>query len=215
MIRRMLILAAALLLLFSALPVANAETGTVTYSGNSGKFIFEPGTSYSPTDLFPDLKDVMPGDNLTQLITVKNHASNKVKVRIYMKALGATNNSDDFLSQLKLTVTKQDNTIMFDAPANASMGLTDWTYIGTLYSGGEANLYVDLAVPVELDNRFQDAVGSLDWSFYVEELPIEPTDPSPQTGDTILPMVITLAVSGAAIFLIILFERKKRKQNKP
>ena len=214
MIRRMLILATALLLLFSALPAAGATTGEVTYSGNSGKFIFAPGSNYSPTDLFPDLKDVMPGDTLTQQITLKNLASNKVKVRLYIRALGATADSVDFLSQLKLKVIKQTDTVMFDAPANETTGLKDWTYIGTLYSGGKTDLNVLLTVPVELDNRFQDAVGLLQWCFYAEELPIEPTDPSPQTGDTILPMVITLAVSGGAILLILFFERKKRRQNK-
>ena len=128
MMRRLLILVTVLVLLLSALPAASAATGEVTYSGNSGKFIFTPGSSHSPTDLFPDLKDVMPGDTLTQQITVKNHASNKVKVRLYIRALGATNQSHEFLSQLKLKVTKNSNTVMFDAPANATTGLTDWTY---------------------------------------------------------------------------------------
>ena len=29
---------------------------------------------------------------------------------------------------------------MFDAPASATAQLSDWTYLGTLYSGGEVDL---------------------------------------------------------------------------
>ena len=45
-------------LLSSALPV-HAANGKVTYSGNAGKCIFEPGTEYSLTDLGKSLMPVL------------------------------------------------------------------------------------------------------------------------------------------------------------
>ena len=208
MIRRFLAFSSAFILLLCCLSAANAATGKVTYSGNSGKFIFEPGSSHSPTDLFPDLKDVMPGDSVTQTIRLKNDANNRIKIRLYLRALGGHLESEEFLSQLKLTVSKNTNTIMFEGPAHKTGNLTDWTYLGTLYSGGTIDLTVKLEVPVELDNRFQDAAGYLDWVFYVEELPVESTDP--QTGDTIFPYIITLIASGAAIAVLLTAEKKRR-----
>ena len=92
-------------LLCSALPVSAAD-GKVTYSGNAGKCIFEPGTEHSLTDLFPNFKGVMPGDTLTQKITVKNDANDKVKVKIYIRSLGAHEDSVEFLSRLALRVQK-------------------------------------------------------------------------------------------------------------
>ena len=93
-----------LAVLFSSTVTVFAADGKVTYSGNAGNFVFEPGSEHSLTDLFPDFKGVMPGDTLAQKITVKNDADNKVKVKIYMRSLGAHEDSVEFLSQLGLKV---------------------------------------------------------------------------------------------------------------
>lgn len=109
-----------ILLLCFSLPTM-AKESSVTYAGDSGEFIFTPGSSQSPTDLFPAFKDVMPGDTLTQNITVRNEASKKVKVKIYLRALGAQAGSEGFLSQLGLKVrAASDNTMayMFDSAAS-------------------------------------------------------------------------------------------------
>ena len=197
------------------LPVS-AEDGKVTYSGNAGQFIFEPGGLDSPTDLFPNFKGVMPGDTLTQKITVRNDADNKVKVKIYMRSLGAHEDSVEFLSQLGLTVEKSaenEMAYMFDAAADETAQLTDWVCLGTLYSGGEVNLDVKLTVPVELDNMFQEKIGFLDWEFMIEEFPIETGDPKPPTGDTAMPALwITLAAGSFVALVLLLIWRKKKKE---
>ncbi|MEE1023618.1 MAG: hypothetical protein U0L48_01005, partial [Acutalibacteraceae bacterium] len=116
-------------LLLSSTVTVFAADGKVTYSGNAGSFVFEPGSDHSLTDLFPNFKGVMPGDTLTQKITVKNNADNKVKVKIYIRSLGAHEDSVEFLSQLGLKVAKSsDNEMayMFDAAANETAQLTDW-----------------------------------------------------------------------------------------
>lgn len=207
-----------ILALSSVLPVYAAD-GKVTYSGNSGNFIFEPGSNYSPTDLFPNFKDVMPGDTLTQKITVKNDADNKVKVKIYIRSLGAHEDSVEFLSQLGLKVSKSsDNKMayMFDAAANETAQLTDWVCLGTLYSGGEVNLDVILNVPVELDNMFQNKIGYLDWEFMIEEFPVEPDDPKPpQTGDNSnIGLWFALMIASGAMLIILLFWRKRGEKEK-
>ena len=201
--------------LSSALP-ASAADGKVTYSGNAGKCIFEPGTEHSLTDLFPNFKGVMPGDTITQKITVKNDANDKVKVKIFIRSLGAHEDSKEFLSKLGLRVQKSaENQMayMFDAAASETAQLTDWVYLGMLYSGGEVNLDVTLNVPVELDNAFQNNIGYLDWEFRIEEFPAEPDDPKPpQTGDT---TPVGLWIGGlviSAFVLIVLLITKKKEQ---
>ena len=204
------------LLLSCAMPVFAAD-GNVIYSGDSGNFIFLPGSEYSPTDLFPGFKDVMPGDSISQTITVRNDASNKVKVKIYVRSLGAHEDSVDFLSQMHLRVEKSDdNTMgyMFDAAAHETAQMTDWVLLGTLYSGGEVNLNVILDVPVEMGNDYQNQIGSLEWEFKVEQFEIEPTDPpAPPTGDDFQLWVwlglMAVGVGGMLLFVLLLIRKKK------
>ena len=211
-------LAACVIALFTVFPV-HAADGKVTYSGNAGNFVFEPGSEHSLTDLFPNFKGVMPGDTLTQKITVKNNADNKVKVKIYIRSLGAHEDSARFLSQLGLKVQKSgDNQMayMFDAAASEKAQLTDWVCLGTLYSGGEVNLDVTLNVPAELPNEFQNELGYLDWEFMIEEFPVEQGDPKPpETGeDFSMGLWLVLMAGSLCVVIILLVWRKKDKEIK-
>lgn len=184
--RRLSFILTVLVLVFTLSCVALADEGNVTYVGRSSDLIFEPGSSYSPTDLFPNFKDVMPGDVITQSITVKN--DNPTRVRIYMRALGAHEGSEDFLSKLSMTVSRSDRGVseyIFDATADATDGLTDWVSLGTFMPRTYVDLEVTLTVPTDLDNLYQDHVGYLDWEFMVEDLfdPVYPVTPKPKGID--------------------------------
>ena len=216
--KRIITIFIACVIALSSVMPAYAANGKVTYSKNAGDFVFEPGSDHSLTDLFPNFKSVMPGDTLTQKITVKNDADNKVKVKIYMRSLGAHEDSVEFLSQLGLKVAKSEENemaYMFDATANETAQLTDWVCLGTLYSGGEVNLDVTLNVPTSLDNEFQSKIGYLDWEFMIEEFPVEPDDPKPpQTGDNSnMGLWFALMISSLAMLIILLFWRKKDKED--
>ena len=159
----------------------------------------------------------MPGDSIAQFITVKNDASNHVKIKIYMRSLGAHEGSEAFLSQLRLRVEKsEENTMayMFDAAAHETAQLTDWVCLVTLYSGGEVNLKLILDVPVTLDNHYQKQIGYLDWEFMIEEYEVEPGDPKPpKTGDDFHTGVwMGLFVSLAAILLLVIVRKRREKE---
>lgn len=189
-----------------AMPVF-ATDGNVIYSGDSGKFIFEPGSDYSPTDLFPNFKDVMPGDTLSQNITVRNDA--KKSVKISMRALGAHENSVDFLSKLNLSVEKVTDTPLFEATSDQTAQLTEWRELGVLVAGGEAELEVALRVPTDLDNNYQELIGYLDWEFMVEEI----DDGMTQTGDGVnyWPWIVGLGCSIVVIVVAVIMKRRRNE----
>ena len=66
---------------------AYALDGNVTYEGGAEKFVFAPGSGYTDTDLFDGFKGVMPGDELVQIIEVKNGFFGTGSVNIYLRAV--------------------------------------------------------------------------------------------------------------------------------
>ncbi|MGN0680991.1 MAG: LPXTG cell wall anchor domain-containing protein [Candidatus Fimisoma sp.] len=195
-----------LIVAFSFACPASADTSNVIYDGAAREFIFQPGTDYSPTDLFPDFKEAMPGDTLGQKIAVRNDADKNVDVKIYMRALGAHEDSAQFLSQLSLSVASTTNDSLFQGTAAEKDGLADWVLLGTFKSGEEVELMATLQVPITLDNTYQEAIGYLDWEFKVEEFPIE----TPDTGDStnVLPFV-GIAVVALIVIIVLLVKRRK------
>lgn len=209
--KRLFTLLMVLALCLSLAPAAMADS-SVTYKGQAEKFVFAPGSDYSPTDLFENFKGVMPGDTLNQKIDVRNAADEKVNVKIYMRALGAKSGSEEFLSQMTLNVKAMDGAELFDAPADQTAQLSDWVCLGTFKSGANTSLDVSLNVPVTMGDDFQQAIGYLDWEFMVEEFPVD--DTNPKTGDeTPIALYVTVcAVSAAAIIVLLLTRRKKEEQ---
>lgn len=202
MMKKLLCLLCALMLL-SGTALA---TSKVTYEGGAEKFVFLPGSEYSDSDLFENFKNVMPGDVLTQRITVKNASDSRV--RLYMRVDPVSEKDRDFLSRLNIQISCRNQEI-FDAAASETAQLTNNTLLGTFKRAGSTELIVTLTVPLDLGNEYMNAIGTVPWTFTVEEIP---DDDTPDTGDRF--ELSTWLISGGVILLaiaVVLVQMKRRK----
>lgn len=196
------------LLLAAALCGSAMAAAAVTYEGGAEKFVFIPGSEYSDSDLFENFKNVLPGDELTQTITVRNDKD--MQVRIYLRAEPVNQASEAFLRQLTLTVTCKDKEI-FDAAASETAQLTRATLLGTFRKNGSTDLTVTLSVPAELGNEYMSAIGFVPWTFIAEEIP---DDETPHTGDWFqLGWWLLAAAIIVVAIAVVLWAQKRRKAN--
>ncbi|MBR2403782.1 MAG: sortase B protein-sorting domain-containing protein [Lachnospiraceae bacterium] len=185
------------LMLFAAIPAFAADSN-VTYAGEADKFIFSPGTGYSPTDLFDNFKNVMPGDKVTESITITNKASDCDYVKVYLRAIahdeegnpltydeafeaadgkdqaGVTGQRDETVVTMADFLAQlsmkvyQGEKVLFEASPDELGGLSENVFLGELRQGETTTLTVELAVPIELGNEYASRVGEVDWVFTVE-----------------------------------------------
>lgn len=194
-----------LALLVLTVGLAQADS-LVRYEGGAEDFVFLPGSAFSDTDLFDSFKGVMPGDVITQRVTVRNTSDKEV--RIYMRAEPVEEKHRDFLSRMNLQVSAKDGQI-FDAATSETAQLTENTLLGTFKKGGSTELVLTLTVPYDLGNEFMAAMGIVPWTFLVEEVP---DDDTPHTGDDFeLGTWLLAAGMILAAIAIVLIQMKRQK----
>lgn len=211
-----LLFAAMLVLALPAAALA-AENPTVDYTGQEKQFVFSNTGAGSATDLFVNFKGVMPGDTLSQTISVKNSSAGKV--RIYLRMEPVKPEHKDFLDQLQLKVTNSfGSTKLYEAPPSEQDGLAENVLLGLFYPGAAITLTADLIVPLTLGNEYMEKTGDVVWVFTVEEVPEPTPEPTPvptpkppdKTGDetNLTPWLLL----GATMLLVIavLIVLKKR-----
>ena len=172
-----------ILIVMSLSSTAFAASPSITFKGFTSGFDFQPGSEYTETDLFNSFKNVMPGDTVTETITFTNSASDCDFVNLYMRAEAHDETANplspkvaeketvaamtEFLSKLSMKVWNGTE-LIYDAAPNELGGLASNKFLGTFRSGETASLKVELSVPIDLDNKFADRIGEVDWIFHVE-----------------------------------------------
>lgn len=172
-----------LLVVMSMSVTAFAASPSIMFEGFSKGFDFQPGSEYTETDLFGSFKNVMPGDTVTETITFTNSATDCDFVNLYMRAEAHDETDNplspkvaekesvatmtEFLSKLSMKVWNGTE-LIYDASPDQLDGLKSNKFLGTFHTGETATLKVELSVPIELDNKYANRVGEVDWIFRVE-----------------------------------------------
>ena len=214
--------------------------GNVTYLGGAEKFVFPPGSGYTDTDLFDNLKNVMPGDVLEQTIVVKNGFFSTGSVKIYLRAVahhevdnpltydeefenldgkdkdripGQRDETVEGMNTFlnQLTMTVMQGERVIFSGSPAAGWETD-QLLANVPRGESVTLEVTLEVPITMGNDFANRVGEVDWVFTA--VPLDPQG-NPKTGDTsnLTLWIVVMVVCLAAIAVVAFLVLKKKKQN--
>ena len=210
---------------------ADAKEYHITFTGNT----FDDGTNYSMTDLFPDLKEVIPGDHLTQKVVITNKSHEAI--RVYMDTAPSVYDENNYgnweensietndkhkqlhiLDYMKMTVDLVEGKRVIKTQYEPAL-LSKPVYLATLGRNGEVELEVTLDVNIEMPSskiidgelvEYMDAMATIPLTFLVEELP---DDVTPDTGDWFsMPVWIGVGAVLAAALLWLLLGWKKRKE---
>ena len=183
MINRISCLLLVLVMVLAMSATAFAADSTITFKGKNAESVITPGSAYTTSDLFDGFKNVMPGDKLTETITVTNNSDNCDYIKLYMKAVAHDEEGNplsenvaktetvatmqDFLAQLSMKVYNGE-TLIFDASPDELGGLAEPVLLGNLPKGESLKLKVELDVPKDLGNKYANRVGEVDWVFTAE-----------------------------------------------
>ena len=174
-------LAAALMVgLVAVTALADDGVPTVTYDHSVKQFQFTNVAAYSDEhghqypDLFRDLKNLMPGDAVSQAIKVKVSGTGSGSVNMYLKveSEGDGISADEKLDYAELldaegvTLTvKQGETVL------AEGSLAEGVKLGKLKSSDTLDLSVTLNIPLTAGNGLQGLQGAVAWVFTAEYIP--------------------------------------------
>lgn len=221
------LLLALLVVLSLAVPAfAAGSTITAKYE-KKGIFSYEVISEYHETDLFDGFKNVMPGDKRTETITVVNKVRNHDYIKVSFRADPHDSDNppeydretaaeegksgadmENFLKQLRMVIYNKNDQVVYDGPA---LDAPDKKIsLGTIRKNKSVEFDVELYVPIEMDNTYANRVGEVDWVFTVEAF--NDSSDSPKTGDyVIIGAVALLALSGAALVILLVLKKKRKK----
>ena len=161
-------------------------TSTVQFENGAENFVFYSDSAWSETDLFGGLKNLMPGDRLSEDILIKNSAPEFDYVKIYLRAEPTSASSSAFLSQLTLNLYK-DSELISSSSASDSGSLETNFNLGTFNFADEVLLTAEILAPTSLTSEFADTSAEISWVFTAEaykngEIVPSNSPTSPDTG---------------------------------
>lgn len=183
-------------------PMIAKADGAATFQ--NGMLVLTPeGIHGANPDFFKDYtKNLLPGDDITFTVQVKNNSSERVKFYFWA---GDTENgkviSDELLSLIHLRITRSDNRIiLYEGPAHGKgtgdpgslemigTGAGDGIDLGWLNAGNNIGLNITISIPTSMGNEYQSEMASVDWTFLCEVY-VPPTNPptDPPTDPPITP----------------------------
>lgn len=218
-------LLALVLVLGLSVPALAAE---VVFEGRSKGFSVGSDNHLTASNLFGNFEGVMPGDSLSETITIRNLARDCDYIKLYIRAVPHSDGGnrpassyvndleqnvasmEDFLSQLYMEVYQGSSRIYSGSPDELD-GFRDNVYLGQYKKNQGTTLTVTLNVPVDLDNEYSFRAGEVDWVFTVECY--DESGKLIQTGQNNWPIAVLLSLGVVVMAAGVVMISRKRKRN--
>ena len=185
-----------LLLVFAFTATAYAaDDSAVNYNGRYASSVF--GFVPTDTDLFRNFKGLMPGDVVTQNVTIKNRSGDDIRVYLFGKP--ESEDVEGLLDVVKITVKDGSTTIVSDSARASWPSNSTYYSLGWLDPGETKTLVVTIELPITMGNVFMDAVGEVRWGFRVNQYDNDDDDDDDDDDIPLGPPVIIIGDDGEQI----------------
>lgn len=208
-----------LLIVFSVCLIVSCAGFTLAYTADGEPTVLYDGRERSLTvlntegsDLFTNMKDLMPGDSRVQEVSLQ--AKNLTgTVSIWLKA-DCDAETAQALEELTLSVYA-DGKLISSGPAGSSENLSSGVELYSFTSDKTVPLRIELDVPVQVGNELAGAQEHLQWTFTVQDDSGSSVIP-PQTGERsgLTVWIALMIISFAGIACTALFTKKQDSADK-
>lgn len=160
----------ALCVVMSLAVIAATSDPAVIFNGRTEEFEFVnalPFGSNTEPDLFVNMKDMMPGDSVTQEITVGTRNIGSDTVRMYLRS---ENPNEDYTTLLETYGKWVDFTVK-NGRATITGNLERGVMLGSFRNDQKNTLTVSLSIDPEAGNEIENLIAEIDWIFTAEVIP--------------------------------------------
>ena len=172
----------------------------IIYENNADKYI-DIGDGF-----FNNLGGLLPGDNITDQITINNNSNNKIRYHLSIDKKNLTDEETDLLKNVNITIKNSKGEELY----NGKLTEVNNLLLGIFNSGYNGIITFTISIPSNLDNEYSKIATKIIWVFSVEE---EKSGINPETWDLRFDWSITLFVFSALGLLIVMILEKREKNN--
>lgn len=163
---------------YSSKKPASADTGVVFISPGDG-FRFDADKG----DLFHNFKNLVPGDSVTQVITVSNEYSKNVEIFFYAETteqIYASDETRELIDKLLkeyafITITDETGKVIYEGQvwgnldrSGKTVSLKDPVSLSTFAANQSKKYIVSLSMDPKADNELHYLLGLVKWVFFAE-----------------------------------------------
>ena len=172
----------------------------IIYENNADKYI-NIGDGF-----FNNLGGLLPGDSISDQITIDNNSSNKIEYFLSVDTKNLTQEEIDLLENVDIKINNSKSKQLYKGKLLRINNML----LGTYNSGENETISFTISIPSNLDNEYSKIATKIIWIFSVKE---ENDSLNPKTWDLKFDLSITLFLFSALGLLIVMILEKIEKEN--